>query len=153
MPTHNTAPCLHFRCTTQSAMFSLSPTQHTVLCFHFSLHSKEFNVPTFPCTTQESNSPTFPFTTQHSMFPLSPTRHRVQYVHFRVYNIKLNGNAKTPSMHRRLGSATLSRRWFSPGKATRISHGRNPIDNTVVESFKNICVSESVFIFVSYHSF
>ena len=43
-------------------------------------------------------------------------------VHVRVrWNIE---TLKTPSMHRRLGTAT---RWLSPGKATRISQGRNPI--------------------------
>ena len=35
------------------------------------------------------------------------------------------GNTKTPSMHRRLGSATPYR-WLSPGKATRISRRRIP---------------------------
>ena len=34
-------------------------------------------------------------------------------------------NTKTPSMQRRLGSATLSR-WLSPGKATRFPMGEIP---------------------------
>ena len=48
-------------------------------------------------------------------------------VHVRVRWMK--ETLKTPSMHRRLGSATLSQLAF-PGKATRISHGRNTSGTT-----------------------
>ena len=43
----------------------------------------------------------------------------------RAGHLRTNDTVKTPSIHRRLGSATCLS-WLPPGKVTRISHGKNP---------------------------
>ena len=56
------------------------------------------------------------------------------------------GNTKTARMHSRLGSATLSQ-LAVPGKATRISHGKNPIGSIqLIKQKKKKEMSNIVFV-------
>ena len=51
------------------------------------------------------------------------------------------GNTKAPSMHDTLGGTTLSQLAF-PGKATLISHGRNPVGTIQLQSNSKIVYND-----------